>query len=166
MQPDEDPAADVEIVASAAADKLRCHVQPKVWPASPEQEPATPVKALPEKDIPADLPDAADQQPAAGRTRLAEGRFPRGDTPGSMTTTPRVRLCLGETTSTSMSWSDVSCGPARAAAWDQRAWQIHPRCRSPTHDDPVTNERPHVPTPPLDSRARRGNAPVPSGTRG
>jgi hypothetical protein len=30
MQPDDDPTADVEIVASAAADKLRFHVQPEV----------------------------------------------------------------------------------------------------------------------------------------
>ena len=30
MQPDEDPTADVEIVASAAADELGFHVQPEV----------------------------------------------------------------------------------------------------------------------------------------
>ena len=30
MQPDDEPTADVEIVASAAADKLRFHVQPEV----------------------------------------------------------------------------------------------------------------------------------------
>ena len=30
MQPDDEPTADVEIVASAAADELRFHVQPEV----------------------------------------------------------------------------------------------------------------------------------------
>ena len=30
MQPDDEPAADVEIVASAAADELHFHVQPEV----------------------------------------------------------------------------------------------------------------------------------------
>ena len=30
MQPDDEPTADVEIVASATADELRCHSEPEV----------------------------------------------------------------------------------------------------------------------------------------
>ena len=96
MQPDDEPTADVEIVASAAADELRFHAEPEVRVSFPGTGARLPANHDPRKhrhagatrkDIPVGLRDDADQQPPGGRTRLDEGRLPPGDKPGQSMTT-------------------------------------------------------------------------------
>ena len=49
MQPDDEPRADVEIDASAAADELCFHAEPEVRVSFPELEHASPTRSLAEE---------------------------------------------------------------------------------------------------------------------
>ena len=77
MQPDDEPMADVEIVAGAAADELRFHSEPEVrvsFPGTGARDSRQITTrgnidtGATRKDIPVGRRDDADQQPPGGRT--------------------------------------------------------------------------------------------------